>query len=258
VDTLFSHVRPRPEVLSGLLTEAILAASLDEVVDGTAPVAYGDADRFFASTYPSRGLRTLLNEALGRLGGGKPDGASVLRLETSLGGGKTHNLIALLHAAQGRLPLARAAEFMDAGLLPSAPTRQVAVFVGTSNGATTFPEQDGVSPRTVWGHLALQVGGRASYELIQVDDEGLTAPGARALKKLLGDAPTLLLIDEIARYYATARGVPVGSTTLAQQTTSFLMALMEAVDALPTRCWLSPPRPPVTYSARAARRSCGQ
>ena len=160
VDNLFRHVQPRPEVLSGSLTEAIFAASLDEVVEGTAPSAYGDADFFFAATYPSGGLRTLLNEALGRLGGGKPDGASVLRLETSLGGGKTHNLIALFHAAQGRLPRARAGEFMDAGLLPSQPTRQIGVFVGTSTGATSFPERDGVSPRTVWGHLALQVGGR--------------------------------------------------------------------------------------------------
>jgi hypothetical protein len=233
VDTVFSKVRPRPEVLSGVLTEAVFAASLNEVVDGTAPAAYGDADLFFATTFPSGGLRTLLNEALGRLGGGKPDGASVLRLETSLGGGKTHNLIALFHAAQGRLSLARAVEFMDPGLLPTKPTHQLGVFVGTSSGATSFPARDGISPHTLWGHLALQVGGRSGYERVRVDDEGLTAPGSSALKELLGDTPALLLIDEIARYYTTARGVLVGSTTLAQQTTSFLMALMEAVDALP-------------------------
>jgi hypothetical protein len=45
----------------------------------------------------------------------------VLRLETSLGGGKTHNLIALFHAAQGRLSQVRAAEFMDPGLLTVVP-----------------------------------------------------------------------------------------------------------------------------------------
>ena len=65
------------------------------------------------------------------------------------------------------------------------------------------------------------------------DDESLTAPGSDAIKRLLGDEPSLILIDEIARYYAVAKGVAVGQTTLAGQTTAFLMALMEAVDALP-------------------------
>ena len=50
---------------------------------------------------------------------------------------------------------------------------------------------------------------------------------------MLGREPALVLIDEIARYYLTARGKAVAGSTLAQQTTSFLMALMEAVDSLP-------------------------
>ncbi|KWW98639.1 hypothetical protein LI90_266 [Carbonactinospora thermoautotrophica] len=233
MESLFERVVPRREVLAGELTEARFAASLEEVVAETAPDAYGDADAFFAATYPSAGLRSLLNEALGRVGGGKPDGASVIRLETNLGGGKTHNLIALYHAARGQLSRERAPEFMDPGLLPQDPVSQIGVFVGTSSGATSFPETDGVTPRTVWGHLALQVAGRAGYEHVRADDEALTAPGATALKRVFGDAPTLLLIDEIARYYAVARGVRVGDTTLAGQTTAFLMALMEAVDALP-------------------------
>ena len=51
--------------------------------------------------------------------------------------------------------------------------------------------------------------------------------------RVLGDRPSLILIDEIARYYTVARGVRVGDTTLAAQTTAFLMSLMEAVDGLP-------------------------
>ena len=113
MESLFERVRPRDDVLSGELTEAKFAASLEEVVAGTAQETYKNAGTFFAGTYPSGGLRTLLNEALGRLGGGKPDGASVIRVETNLGGGKTHNLIALYHAAEGRLPTGLAAEFMD-------------------------------------------------------------------------------------------------------------------------------------------------
>ncbi len=41
-----------------------------------------------------------------------------------------------------------------------------------------------------------------------------------------------MLIDEIARYYSVAKGVKVGDSSLAGQTTGSLMALMEAVDGL--------------------------
>lgn len=231
--SLYDAVTPRSDVLAGELTEARFAASLEEVVAGTAPATYGDADEFYASTYASGGLKSLLNEALGRVGGGRPDGASVIRLETNLGGGKTHNLIALYHAARGKLSVERASEFMDVALRPDAAIGQIGVFVGTSAGASSFPALHGVSASTVWGFLALQLGGVAGYELVRADDEALTAPGSDALKKVLGDEPSLILIDEIARYYAVARGVTVGGSTLASQTTAFLMALMEAVDARP-------------------------
>ena len=206
MESLFERVTPRDDVLSGDLTEAKFAASLEEVAAGTAPDTYQDAGTFFAGTFPSGGLRTLLNEALGRLGGGKPDGASVIRLETNLGGGKTHNLIALYHAAACRLPADLAGEFMDPGLLPSEPVDRIGVFVGTASGATSFPAVAGITPRTVWGYLALQVSGAEGYQLVQADDEALTAPGSDALKRLLAGRPVLLLLDEIARYYLVAGG----------------------------------------------------
>ena len=101
--SLFEVVTPRSDVLDGELTEARFAASLEEVVAGSAPDAYGNPKAFFAATYPSGGLKSLLNEAIGRVTGGRPDAASVIRLETNLGGGKTHNLIALYHAVRGGL-----------------------------------------------------------------------------------------------------------------------------------------------------------
>nr|MBA2437809.1 ATP-binding protein [Acidimicrobiia bacterium] len=203
------------------------------VVAGTAPDAYGDSDAYFAATHPSAGLRSLLDEVLGRLGGGRPDGAPVVRLETNLGGGKTHNLIALYHAARGHLEALRAVEFMNPDLVPGQPVAQIAVFVGTATGATSFPEVDGVTPHTLWGYLALQLGGVAAYEEVRSDDEHLTAPGANAVARIMGGRPTLVLIDEIARYLAVAEGRKVGTGTLANQTTAFLMALMEAVAAQP-------------------------
>jgi hypothetical protein len=231
--SLFDHVEPRGDVLKGVLSDSVFAASLDEVVDGTAPATYGDATAFFNGTYPSAGLRSLLDEVLGRLGGGRPDAAPVVRLETNLGGGKTHNLIALYHAARGFLDPMRAMEFMDPSLLPATPVEHIAVFVGTASGATSFPSVADVTPHTVWGYIALQLGGAGAYELIRQDDEDLTAPGADALRKMMAGRPTLVLIDEIARYLGVAEGKPVAGSTLADQTTAFLMSLMEAVSGEP-------------------------
>lgn len=228
---LHDAIEPRPDVLTGTLADAVFAASLDEVVSGTAPDAYSKPAEFFAATYPSAGLRSLLDEVLGRVGGGRPDAAPVVRLETNLGGGKTHNLIALYHGARGDLDPLRAVEFMDPGLLPAEPVAHLAVFVGTATGATSFPELHGVTPSTLWGHLALQLGGAAAYQEVRSDDEHLTAPGAHALGRVIAGRPSLILLDEIARYLAVAEGRSVGKSNLAAQTTAFLMALMEAVAA---------------------------
>ncbi len=122
---------------------------------------------------------------------------------------------------------------MDVEVLPEQPIDQVAVLVGTGPSATGFPTADGITPQTVWGHLALQLGGVTAYEAIQREDQAFQAPGANQLKRVIGGRPTLILLDELARYLVTARGTTVGGTTLDQQTTSFLMALMEAVDREP-------------------------
>ncbi len=226
---LFDQITPRADVLTGVLSDAVFAASLEDVVAGRAPAAYGDAEAFFASTYPSSGLRSLLDEAIGRLGGSHPDGAPIIRLETNLGGGKTHNLIALYHAALGRLSPMRALEFMDSSRLPAQPVARVGVFVGTEAGASALSAIDGITPNTLWGQLALQLGGAAGYEVVRDDDLGRTAPGAEQVRRLLGESPCLILLDELARYLAVAQGYIVGGGTLATQTTAFLMALFEAV-----------------------------
>lgn len=232
--TLLTAITPRNDVLAGELTESRFAAGLEDVAAGTAADTYGKPSVFFSQTYPSEGLRTLLNEALGRLFGARPDAASILRLETNFGGGKTHNLIALFHVAHGSLEEALAPAFMDPAVLAAGkdgPPPTVAVFVGTTAGATTFPTVDGISASTPWGYLALQIGGAAAYEFVRKDDTALSAPGSDQLKQVFGDRPVLILIDEIARYLSAAAARTVGESTLAKQTLSFLMALLEAADS---------------------------
>ena len=105
---------------------------------------------------------------------------------------------------------------MDPANLPEGPVEQVGAFVGTGVGATTFPTVVGVTPRNLWGYLALQLGGPAAYEEVRADDEGLRAPGAGQLKRVH--------IDEIARYYEVAQAVAVSNSTVAKQVNAFLMA----------------------------------
>lgn len=238
--SLFEVVQPRDDVLQGELTDAIFAANLDEVVDAHAPEVYRDAQRFFETTHPARGLRALLAEALGQLSGARETGSPVIRLETNLGGGKTHSLIALYHAVRGGLDAdtAKRLNLVDPDFLPAEALHQIGVFVGTTASPTNFGELHGVQPQTLWGYLALQLGGPDAYRVVEEDDQRLTACGSDAFVEIMGDRPTLILVDEIARYLVAAEGVSVGDSNLAKQTTSFLSALIEAVAASQTRAVL--------------------
>jgi len=59
----------------------------------------------------------------------------VFRLDTSFGGGKTHGLIALVHAARGLQGVSNVAEFVDPKIVPSAKVR-VAAFDGADHAAS--------------------------------------------------------------------------------------------------------------------------
>ena len=60
VPTIFETCRPRRGILAGAITESDFAADLASVVSGRAGSDYLDPVRFFADTYPTRGLKNLL------------------------------------------------------------------------------------------------------------------------------------------------------------------------------------------------------
>lgn len=225
--TIFETCVPRPEVLRGELRDDLFAASLASVVLGTAEPVYGDPERFFSQTYPTRQLRTFLREALGRLTGSDPSANAVLLLETPFGGGKTHALIALYHAARGE---PAAATIVGDVPLPLPGTVGVAAVVGTDLDPTHGVRHHDVTTYTLWGELAYQLGGRTAYLLVEESDHRTkTAPGRVTLEQLVGERPVLILLDELARYLVVAEAVPspTGKGTLADQTIAFLHALLE-------------------------------
>ncbi len=228
--TVFESCRPRADVLSGMV-EADFAADLARVVRGEASAEYADPARFFANTYPTKGLRDLLDSVCRRLSGSGGEAASIFRLDTSYGGGKTHGLIALVHAARGLRDVPNGGEFVDASLLPDGDVR-VAAFDGENadpaNGRS-MGTGDGVLAYTPWGEIAFELGGRTAYERVRRSDEDRVAPGSETLRELFGGRPTLILLDELSVYLRKVRDLGRG----ADQLTAFLTSLFKAVEGAP-------------------------
>jgi hypothetical protein len=93
-------------VEAGALTEALFAIDLGAIAEGdpNQPAVYRRADAFFRATYLTADLRRLLEEVLAALAG-RTGYDRVVKLRTPFGGGKSHTLAALLHAARDRAAL---------------------------------------------------------------------------------------------------------------------------------------------------------
>lgn len=175
-----------------------------------------DPRQFFEENYVTQGMKTLLDEAFKRLEGGA-QAQGVFRLSQSMGGGKTHNLIALgllaqhpewrgkvmagFHKPQGTLGVVR-----------------VAAFSGRQNDV----------PYGIWGEIARQIGKEADFAPYYAP---LAAPGQEAWVNLLRGAPLIILLDELPPYFNNARTKPIGMGTLADLTTTALANLMIAVSS---------------------------
>jgi len=96
-------VKLHPDVEAGALTEAVFAIDLGAIAasDPNVPVVNRDPEAFFRATYLTTDLRKLLEEVLACLAG-KPGYNRVLKLRTPFGGGKSHTLASLFHAAKRR------------------------------------------------------------------------------------------------------------------------------------------------------------
>lgn len=233
--TVFENCEPRDEVLRGELRDEMFAARLRDVIEGTADPIYQEPKRFFDNTFPTEGLKTLVREALGRLSGHAPTSSPFIRLETSFGGGKTHNLIALYHLSQGHAD-GLSDEVVPRAWVPEKPWAAVGI-VGSDMDPANGVDHGDVKTRTLWGELAYQLGRssgkqRDAYEVVRKSDEDLVAPGTGVLGKLVdmaGGGATLIMLDELARYLRSAKAVPTGNrkSDLAEQTVAFLMTLIE-------------------------------
>ena len=229
-------VEPHDDVARGTFELAQFAADLRQVHHGVAGPEYGDPVEFFGRTYLTRGLRYLLEQAVRRLTG--TGGEPVLDLMTTFGGGKTHSLLAVYHAASGtpaeRLPGMR--EVLDGlGIAELPATVNRAVLVGNDLSVLGSQKADGTVVNTMWGELAHQLGGAEGYEILARYDEQSVPPTTTDLAALLAKyGPCIVLVDEWVAYlrqlWSLEKVTPAG-TFDAHMT--FVQSLTEAVKAVP-------------------------
>ncbi|MEX0270458.1 ATP-binding protein [Leptolyngbyaceae cyanobacterium UHCC 1019] len=227
LSSIFNTCIPRDEILAGELSLDLFAAKLRLVVEGTAPQVYQDPCIFFANTFPTDGLRTLISEVFGRLVGATT-GSPIVRLETSFGGGKTHDEIALWHIAKNGRQIEGLERFADLNLIPDRPIQIAAIAcqdLDPENGV--YHPETGITTYTLWGEIAYQIGGVEGYSLLRGSDEKRVSPGTVVLERLTKGQPTLIVLDEIARHLRAAKATTVGNSDLAEQVVAFLFSLMD-------------------------------
>lgn len=177
----------------------------------------GDGRDFFSRNYVTHGMDQLFREGLLRLSG-KSDQA-VFELTQAMGGGKTHMMIALgLLARHSHLreevlqaELTSRVEFGEA---------RIAAFNGRNN-----PDH------YIWGEIASQLGAAEAIKPYWAN--GPKAVDQRQWMEIIGDKPTLILLDELPPYLDNASTQVFGKGTLANMVVYSLSSLMSAALELP-------------------------
>ena len=213
-------IRPNNDIALGTFQEAEFAADLQQVHDGRADATgYGNPVSFFNQTFITPGIRTLLVNALKRLGGNGGD--PVIQTKTGFGGGKTHSLIALYHLVKSTDALLnpppdrdehqRTSEeinsmMQEAAWDSTADRPRVAVIDGSYLAQTdlTATKETGDPLNTLWGVMAYQLGGQDAYEIVGGAAREGTAPGGSQLDQLFEYVgPCVILMDELVAYVRT-------------------------------------------------------
>jgi len=207
-------VKLRDDLLSGDLPLHLFAADLYEVMmqNGKRPI-YEKQEEFFALTFPTHNLRSLVRDVVLRLAG-KND-KPVRQLELTYGGGKTHTLITLRHLVHDpdNLPDLPAVHEFTQTIGQTPPQARVAALCFDKLDVETgmevrSPEGSVRRLKQPWSVLAYQLAGDEGLKLLHADgkaEERNTPPAENTLTDLLSlplksGMGTLVLLDEVLLY----------------------------------------------------------
>jgi hypothetical protein len=203
-----------PKAIDYALSEQI--ESLEDLVGHDA----GAAEAFFKKTYVTGGMKTLLRQGLQRLAG--KSGQAVFELKQAMGGGKTHSMLALGYlAANPNL----------AGLVPSEVTKD---FTLAKAQVVALSGRSISRDKHLWGDIAAQLG--KADKFVEFYKGSPKAPNEKDWQNLIGDEPTLILLDELPPYFGYGVTQPVGGGNLADVTVYAVSNLLSAALKLKRLC----------------------
>lgn len=203
--TLFKLCTPRESVFSETKREDVL--NLSDLIENRI-----NPSKFFAENFITQGMEMLFEAGFKRF---KRRGESgVVKLTQSMGGGKTHNMLAL-------------------GLLAKHPEYREQIignnfkneYLGSIK-VVAFTGRESDAEYGIWGAIAEQLGKK---EVFKDYYSPLQAPGENAWIKLLQGEPLLILLDELPPYLENAKSKMIGNSDLSVVTTTALSNLFSAL-----------------------------
>lgn len=204
MNNLQQSLTPRPSVFDKKRRDVVLDLTdlADKKIDPTS---------FFSENYITKGMEQLYEAVFKRLEGRSDDG--IFKLTQAMGGGKTHNMIAVGLLAS--FPEFR--EKIMGTVYKSSLAYKARVIAFSGSQSTEFG---------IWGAIAEQLGKK---EFFRDFYSPLKAPGMGEWINLLRGEPTLILLDELPPYFQNAATISIGKGTLADVTTHALANLMNAL-----------------------------
>jgi len=193
-------LRPREQ------TSDDYAADLHRALQGEIANTKSAAD-FFAGTHATPAMRRVAMGIFDRLKHGSVSNQpSIIRFNSMFGGGKTHTLIAL--AAAVRHPALIRSDGTG-GLIPTdLAVEDVNLICFTGENANlldgTAMDDANLRAKSLTGFLAYHLGGADTFMAWKRHDDIFSDPGADDIQRLIGNRPTLILLDELIRWVAAA------------------------------------------------------
>jgi hypothetical protein len=203
--TLFELCKPRQSVFDETKREDVL--NLTDLVERRINPA-----AFFEENYITGGMNILFETAFKRFI--KEGTTGVVKLTQAMGGGKTHNMLALGLLAMH--PEYRAKTLNNNSRYKSLGKIKVVTFSGRESDA----------PLGIWGAIAEQL---EKKDIFQQYYTPLSAPGETAWINLLQGEPLLIMFDELPAYLEYAKSRPIGNSDLCVVTTTALANLFSAL-----------------------------
>lgn len=203
METVYELCKPRQNVFQDTTRDDVL--NLSDLVEDKIK-----ADKFFSENFRTKGMEMLFNTAFKRFKG--ESSAGVIKLTQAMGGGKTHNMLALALLAKNKEWRSKILgnEFDNIGEI------RVVAFSGRESDADYG----------IWGSIAEQLGKKEVFKDLYTP---LKAPGESAWIKLLQGEKTLILFDELPPYLENAKSITVGNSDLCNVTITALSNLFSAL-----------------------------